>query len=217
MLEKIENNSSLFIKVLRFFLLLLIIVGIFLIFTQKMWVPKLVDYILSFEPEKYKVITPEYVSDYKNISYQIEGQRIKLKNGYSEKEIVPGSASKIITKYFGNELKTDLNNDGKEDVVFLITQETGGSGVFYYVVSAIKTDDGYIGSDGYFLGDRIAPQNINNSQNPKHKNVIVVNYTERGPNDSMSTQPSFAKSAYLKLDDKNRWGLVMSDFEGESI
>jgi hypothetical protein len=45
-LEKIEDNSSVFIRTFRIFLLILIIIGIILIFTQKIWVPKLVDYIL---------------------------------------------------------------------------------------------------------------------------------------------------------------------------
>jgi hypothetical protein len=41
-----ENNSSLFIRVVRIFLLILIIIGIGLIFTRNAWVPKVVDYIL---------------------------------------------------------------------------------------------------------------------------------------------------------------------------
>ncbi len=155
------------------------------------------------------------ISNYKNIAYSIEGKNVQFINGYAEEEI-PGSASKIITHYFGNELNTDLNNDGRNDIVFLVTQETGGSGTFYYVVSAINTGSGYVGSDGYFLGDRIAPQNINNSNNPNHKNVIVVNYTDRNEGEEMTTRPSVGKSVYLKLDENNRWGIVVSDFEGES-
>jgi hypothetical protein len=155
------------------------------------------------------------IPDYKNAVYNIDGKDIKLNNGYSE-EAIPQSTAKIITRYFGNDLITDLNNDGRDDIVFLITQETGGSGTFYYVVSAINTVNGYIGSDGYFLGDRIAPQTINNSQNPKHKNVVVVNYADRKEGEPMIAQPSVGKSAYLKLDENNRWGVVMADFEGES-
>ncbi len=157
------------------------------------------------------------VADYKNATYLIDGQNITLKNGKAEIETSPGSASKNVFQYFGNQLKTDLNNDGLQDVVFLLTKQTGGSGTFFYVVAALNTKEGYIGSDGYFLGDRIAPQNINDSQNPKHKNVIVVNYAERAPNESFTTQPSIGKSAYLKLDTKTMtWGIVVPDFEGEA-
>jgi len=95
----------------------------------------------------------------------------------------------------------------------LLTQETGCSGTFYYVVAAINTGNGYIGSDGYFLGDRIAPQTIEISKNPKHKNVIVVNYADRNLNEPMIAQPSIGKSVYLKLDENNRWGIVEPDFQ----
>jgi hypothetical protein len=157
------------------------------------------------------------VTDYKNAEYRLDGVSIHLKDGFAEIEAAPGSASKITTRYFGNVLGTDLNNDGRKDAVFLLTQETGGSGVFYYVVAALNTEQGYVGSDGYFLGDRIAPQTIETSNNPKHKNVIVVNYADRAVNDPFTAQPSIGKSVYLKLDTSNMmWGTVEQNFEGES-
>ena len=74
-----------------------------------------------------------------------------------------------------------------------------------------------MGSDGYLLGDRIAPQTIEVSPNPRHKDVIVVNYADRAPGEPMSSQPSIGKSAYLKLDiESMMWGIVEPDFEGES-
>jgi hypothetical protein len=139
------------------------------------------------------------LSDYKNITYHIDGQQVKLKNGVAETEIVPDAASKIITRYFGNELKTDLNGDGRDDVVFLLTQNTGGSGTFFYVVAALSTVHGYVGSDGYLLGDRIAPQTTERSQKPGQKNVVIVNYADRAPGEPMTTQPSIGKSVYLQL------------------
>lgn len=156
-------------------------------------------------------------TDYKNIAYKIDGVAVQLSNGLAEVETAPGSATMVITKYFGNDLKADLNNDGQEDMVFLLTQDTGGSGVFYYAVAALKTADGYVGSDGYLLGDRIAPQTTEISQNPQHKNVIVVNYADRAKDEPMTTAPSVGKSVYLKLDAATRmWGTVEADFEGEA-
>ncbi len=150
----------------------------------------------------YKEKQADTSGDYKDISYMIEGSIIPLNEKF---------------RYFGNELMTDLDNDGCEDVVFLTTHQPGGSGTFYYVVAALNTGNGYIGSDGYFLGDRIAPQTIELSQNPKHKNVVVVNYADRSPGEPMTTQPSVGKSAYIKLDiESMRWGIVVSNFEGES-
>ena len=159
----------------------------------------------------------ENQADYKNISYIIDGQKILLTNGTSETEAAPGSASKIITKYFGDDLKIDLNNDGREDNVFVLTQETGGSGTFFYVVAAINTENGYIGSDGYLLGDRIAPQTIEKSQNPTQKGVVVVNYMDRAKEEPMTKKPSEGKSISLKLDENTmQWGIVEPNFEGEA-
>jgi hypothetical protein len=159
---------------------------------------------------------PAGIADYKNAEYSIEGQKIKLENGVAETEAAPGSASAIITRYFGNELQTDLNGDGREDVVFILTQERGGSGTFFYVVAALNTERGYIGSDGYLLGDRVAPQTTEVSQNPRHKHVIVVNYADRALGEPMTAQPSVGKSVYLKLDPATmQWGIVEPDFEGE--
>lgn len=156
--------------------------------------------------------------DYKNATYTIEGQQVKLTNGVAEAPTAPDSASVVTTRYFGNEIKTDLNDDGQKDVVFLLTQQTGGSGTFYYVVAALNTAHGYVGSDGYLLGDRIAPQTTELSQDPKQKHVIVVNYADRGPGEPMSAQPSVGKSAYLKLDPNTmQWGVVLSPEEQKSL
>jgi len=154
---------------------------------------------------------------YKDASYLIDGKSVQLTDGYNESEILPGSAAKVITRYFGNELVTDLDGDGDDDVAFILTQESGGSGTFYYAVAARTTENGYVGSDGYLLGDRIAPQSTNVSQNPRHKNVVVFNFAERAQGEPMSTQPSVGKSVYLKLvPETMQWGIVEPDFEGES-
>lgn len=153
---------------------------------------------------------------YLNTTYKIDGKEVGLINGKSE-EVVPGSSSKIVTQYFGNEVKSDLDDDGREDIAFILTQQTGGSGTFYYVVAALNKEEGFVGSDGYLLGDRIAPQTTELSRNSRHKNVIVVNYADRNAGEPMTTQPSMGKSAYLKLDpERMQWGIVVPDFEGEA-
>lgn len=157
------------------------------------------------------------VPDYKNASYRIGGQEVTLVDGVAEVQSAPGSASKITTRYFGNELVTDLDGDGREDIAFILTQETGGTGTFFYAVAALNTENGYVGSDGYLLGDRIAPQPTTLSPNPKHKYVVVFNYADRATGEPMTSDPSVGKSAYLKLNATSmRWGIVEPDFEGET-
>ena len=156
------------------------------------------------------------LSNYKDAEYIIDGKPVKLRDGISEAEAAPGSASKIVTKYFGNEVSTDLNNDGRKDEVFLLTQSTGGSGTFFYVVAALNTKNGWVGSQGYLLGDRIAPQTTELSQNPDHKNVVVVNYVGQADGHAMSDQPSDGKSVWLKFDKESlQFGEVVQNFEGE--
>ena len=68
---------------------------------------------------------------YKDLTYRVEGQPVQLRDGYAESESAPGSASKTITRIFGNEAEGDLDGDGVADKAFIIVQEGGGSGTFY--------------------------------------------------------------------------------------
>ena len=169
-----------------------------------------------------KTVVQTLAQDYKNATYIIEGQPITLINGVSEIEATPDSKTKIITRYFGNQVKHDLNDDGREDVVFLLTQETGGSGVFFYVVAALNTPTGYVGSQALLLGDRIAPQTTHmdegiTTKGTNRQNVVVVNYAVRLPGEPFTTRPSLGKSIWIKLDPATmQFGEVAQNFEGES-
>jgi len=136
-------------------------------------------------------------ADYKNATYIIEGQPVTLINGHAESAAAPGSASKIVTQYFGNQAVGDLNWDGVDDIGFLLSQTTGGSGTFYYAVAAIKTADGYQGTSAVLLGDRIAPQTTE-----IREGGLLINYAERAPGESFAVQPSMGKSLWLLLDTK---------------
>ena len=139
--------------------------------------------------------TPVQAADgYKNATYVFDGAPITLADGKAESEIAPGSASKLVTQYFGNEAMGDLNNDGVPDIAFLVTQQGGGSGTSYYVVVALKTKNGYQGTNAILLGDRIAPQTT------EIKNgVITVNYAERKPGQPMAAQPSVGVSRHFTV------------------
>lgn len=156
-------------------------------------------------------------ADYKDAEFIIDDESVQLSDGFAEVEAAPGSASKIIYRYFGNELRTDLNGDGLEDVAFVLVQETDGSGTFYFAVGAVATETGFKGSDGYLLGDRIAPQTTEISPNPRHRHVVVFNYADRKMNEPMTKSPSVGKSIYLKLvPETMQWAVVEPDFEGEA-
>lgn len=132
--------------------------------------------------------------DYKNATYLIEGQFVTLVDGFFEIESAPGSATRITTRYFGNEAFGDLNGDGMEDVAFLLTQSSGGSGTFFYVVAAEQTETAYLGTNAVSLGDRIAPQTTS-----IENGIITVNYADRYPDEPCTVQPSLGVSKYLRV------------------
>jgi heat shock protein HslJ len=150
--------------------------------------------------------------DYKDATYIIGGQPVTLVDGRAEAAAAPGSATKVVTQYFGNEAVGDLNGDGTPDVAFLLTQDGGGSGTFYYVVAAIKTASGYEGTSAVLLGDRVAPQTTE-----IRSGELIVNYAVRPAGSPMTAQPSEGKSLYLKLDTATmQFGEVVQNFEGEA-
>lgn len=155
--------------------------------------------------------------DPKNATYNIDGQSVTLVNGTSIVPIASSSVLKVTTQYFGNEVTHDFDGDGRIDTAAIITQNTGGSGTFYYVVAALNTVNGYVGSQGLLLGDRIAPQTTEISQDPKTPDVIIVNYADRKSGQSFAEQPSVGKSIWLKFDPKTmQFGEVVQNFEGEA-
>jgi hypothetical protein len=121
------------------------------------------------------------IKDYKQAEYIIDGNRVRLDN--------------TVTKYFGNEVKADLDGDGREDIVFLLTHQPGGSGTFYYIVAALNTTRGYVGSQAFLLGDRIAPQTTELGEN----NTVIVNYADRAATEPFSTPPSHGRSVWLSF------------------
>jgi hypothetical protein len=134
--------------------------------------------------------------DGRNATFTIDGEPVTLVNGVSEVPAASGSASKVITRYFGNEAVGDLNGDGLKDTAFLVTQDSGGSGLFYYAVVAIKKADGYKTTNAFLIGDRIAPQS---TYIPVNSRELQVNYAERKPGEPMTAEPSIGTTLLLKV------------------
>lgn len=120
-------------------------------------------------------------SSVKSATYYVDGTPIKLTGNF---------------KYFGNAADGDINGDGVDDVAFLFTDQSEGSGTFYYVAAAIRSATGYTGTNALYIGDRIAPQNTTISEV-----VIEVNYADRDPREPMSAKPSVGKTMYVKMVD----------------
>lgn len=155
--------------------------------------------------------------DPKNATYRIIGESVTLENGKATSPAAPGSASMIVTEYFGNEVNYDFDKDGRIDTAFILTQSTGGTGTFYFLVYALNKETGYLGSEGLYIGDRIAPQTTELSKEVGKEDIVIVNYADRKPGESFATAPSLGKSLWAKLDVNTlQPGEVVQNFEGEA-
>ncbi len=198
--NKVDCKPSPLLRSFQVLLLVLIVIGLGLLLTQKIWVPKVVEFIMQDEMSNKTIVVnedeKETIFDGRNASFIIEGRTIKLVNGVSEESIAPDSASKLITRYFGNEAEGDLNNDGEPDIAFLVTQESGGSGLFYYAVVAESKGEGYQTTNAFYVGDRIAPQS---TFIPINSQELQVNYVERRLGEPMTAKPSQGAVLLLKV------------------
>ena len=136
----------------------------------------------------------QYAHDPLNATYLIEGVAVRLMDGRCELPAAPGSATKTRTAVLGQPVYGDMDGDGDEDAALLLTHDPGGSGMFYYVAVAINVNGRYQATNAALLGDRIASMDIT-----IRSGAAVVKYTDRRPEEPMSTTPSVNKTTVLIL------------------
>lgn len=170
-----KKNSQLTVIII---ILLVIGLGIFagIAYLGKLPVKNILPVSVAFNP-----LTANYI---------VNGAQVSLVDG----KAITGTDQKTSTAVFGEPVLGDLNGDGVNDAALIITQDSGGSGVFYYVAAAINTKNGAQGTNAMLLGDRIAPQNseIKDGQ-------IIANYADRKIGEPMTTAPSVGVSQYFAL------------------
>lgn len=155
-----------------------------------------------------KQVDDRVVADPKDGWYLFSNEWVHLVDGKAEVTSGVGSTS---YQYFGNEARGDIDGNGDEDVVFLVTQNPGGSGTFFFLVGAIKEERGYRGTHAMLIGDRIAPQTTE-----FRDGRIIVNYADRKAGEPFTTAPSEGKSLFAKYDPIDMmFGEVVQNFEGE--
>ena len=145
-------------------------------------------------------------------SYMIGDQVVTLVDGQAQAPAAPGSSTTITTGVWGVPEIADLNGDGREDAALVLIHDSGGSGTFYYVVAAISDDDGYRGTPGVFLGDRIEPRSI-----AVVDDRIIVKFLERAPGDALAESPSVPTEQLAIYDvETGQLAQVARNFEGEA-
>ncbi len=147
-----------------------------------------------------------------NATYIIEDHPIRLVDGSFTGPSAPGSVSAEIFRVFGEPEYGDLDGDGDDDAAVYLTRSGGGSGTFFYVALALQEDEQYFGTNALYLGDRIAPQDMNIIDGR-----AVANFADRNPGESFDIPPSRGESVWVHLDPQTgNIGEFVKDFEGEA-
>jgi heat shock protein HslJ len=151
-------------------------------------------------------------ADPRNTTYRIDETDVTLVDGMDERPAAPGSSSKILTKVWGGSTLADLNGDGVDDAVLILTQETGGSGTFFYLAAAVAAPAGYVGTAGLLLGDRIDPKSVS-----VQDGTVTFTYMTHGANQSFAEEPAVevVRRAILS-EDGLRLVEVPQDSDGEA-
>ncbi len=124
--------------------------------------------------------------DPSNASFKFDDEVIQLSKGRSTTS--SGEETAILDK----ETFGDVNADGKDDAVILISQTGGGSGNFIYVAAYVSGPVSYKGTNAVFLGDRIAPGNVSIKNG-----VINVTYLDRGADEPFAAEPTISVTKEL--------------------
>jgi len=119
--------------------------------------------------------------DARNATFEIDGEKITLKDGEHDSTTPPI----VTTKYVGNEVTGDINGDDRQDKAFIIAQYGGGTGVFFSVLAALGTKDGYQTTNALFIGDRITPQRI-----VIKPLTLQVDYLDRNADEPFADEPT---------------------------
>lgn len=141
-------------------------------------------YALS-APQSAQIAKAQRVYEWgESATFSINGKSITLYEGIATSSI-PRLDLVFTTRYVGHEAVGDLNGDGRADKAFVVSQSTGKSGVFYYVIAAIKKGDSYKTTNAYYIGDRIMLQNLSIEDGE-----LDADFLHKKPSDPADAQPS---------------------------
>ncbi|BCF95928.1 hypothetical protein PPGU19_004970 [Paraburkholderia sp. PGU19] len=130
--------------------------------------------------------------DYRNATFRIDNEDVKLSNGERAVPAAPGSATQHVTRVFGKPVGGRL--DSKPAAAVFLVDEPGGSGIFNYVAVAFSDCSK---TNAVFLGDRIVPRSI-----VFHGRSIVVTYLDRKLDEPMAAIPKVKNSMTLGFGSK---------------
>ncbi len=140
---------------------------------------------------------PPSTAELANISYTgINENTVTLEDGRWEgKPFVEGGASRPVIGLVSDfRLTGDLDSDGVDEVVVLLWESTGGSGLFIYVAAAGRRDGKPVNLGTAFVGDRVQ---LRSGQ--IQDGMLKLDVVQQGPDDA-GCCPSRNASRYWTLD-----------------
>ncbi len=136
-------------------------------------------------PPAPKPATGTTFKDYRNATYVLGGNSVSLTTGKSasgKTEILPAF-----------EATGDLNNDKIYDVALVIKQ-TPESSPFFYLVAAIKNNNGYRITNAILIGENIEPINVGIGTGD-----ISMVYLDRNPGEPTSAKPTVQRQKSFQV------------------
>ncbi len=118
--------------------------------------------------------------DPKNLSYIINDQVVSLLDGQAITETAEGIS--LTTKIWAETPTGDLNDDDQTDTAIILTQSSGAD-TYFYLAAALKTDQGYSGTNAILLGDRIVPHKADITDG-----ILSIYYNQEAAEDVLAEQ-----------------------------
>ena len=133
--------------------------------------------------------------DPSNATFRLETESITLVNGRAERESAPGSAAKVVTMLTSARASGDIDGDGRSDTIVVLSQQSGGSGTFYYVAALLNGATGVTATPGVLLGDRIVVNAVR-----VESGSVIVDLLDRAPGQPFTASPTVAMVRHFGVD-----------------
>lgn len=136
----------------------------------------------------------QYVSDYSNADYFLEGQRVLLRNGRGFlQRNEPQQIATSTVEQVGQPLYVDLNNDNATDTIFILRSSIPSSKkIRYYVAAYTSLYKGYSGLNGLYIND-----NLKSIRATFADPIVSVTYTTE-TSGTLTTQSYILENSILK-------------------
>ncbi len=128
------------------------------------------------------VVDKNFHPDPRSATFIFDESSVTLSNGESDED---SEGNPQETRILDENAYGDINADGEEDTVVLLSQSGGGSGVFIYAAAYVSGPINYKGTQALYIGDRISPESVSIASG-----VVTVKYLDRKEDEPFAAEPT---------------------------